>query len=192
MNYYFKILFFLLFCLNCQAKEFKSKFNFSFNLPDGYQLFSQNNLYDVYNHSNNDPTIKKQLSLAKQRLKNQDVELLYNFSSDPLNNITILMFDEDYEMNEKKVLKFCKKILKLEKKVGKRKVKLNECRMHTNPKFADWSMYRENESSFMEGATTQQIIFMYNQKEYVITSGCWKKCDQTKNELLEMVDSIKF
>ena len=64
--------------------------------------------------------------------------------------------------------------------------------MHTNPKFADWSMYRENESSFMEGATTQQIIFMYNQKEYVITSGCWKKCDQTKNELLEMVASIKF
>ena len=186
------LLSFLILSYNSEAKEFNSKFNFSFKLPDGYQLFNQNNLYDVYNHSNKDPLIKIQLDLAKKRLKNQDIELLYNFSSSPLNNITILMFNEDYEMSEKKVLKFCKKILKLEKKVGKRKVKLNECRMHKYPIFANWSVYRENESSFMQGATTQQIIFMFKKKEFVITSGCWKKCEQTKKDLFKMIETIEF
>ena len=130
--------------------------------------------------------------MLKERLKTQDVELLYNFSSHPLNNISILVFNENYKMNKKKVLKQCKKILKLEKKVGKRKVDLKECRMHDEPGFADWSMYRENDSSFVEGATTQQIIFLYKKKEYVFTSGCWHKCSETKNDLFNMVKSIKF
>jgi len=174
------------------AEKFESKYNFRFQLPDGYQIFNNLNLYDVYNHSNKDPLIKAQINLAKQRLKNQNVELLYNFSSHPLNNINILVFNENYKINKKKVLKQCKKILKIEKKVGKRKVELKECRMHDQPLFADWSMYRENDSSFMEGAITQQIIFLYKKKEYVITSACWEKCDETKADLFNLVKSIKF
>ena len=177
---------------NVFAEEFESKYSFRFQLPNGYQIFNNLNLYDVYNHSNKDPLIKAQINLAKQRLKNQNVELLYNFSSHPLNNINILVFDENYKVNKKKVLKQCKKILKIEKKVGKRKVELKECRMHDEPLFADWSMYRENDSSFMEGVTTQQIIFMYKKKEYVITSGCWEKCNETKTDLFNLVKSIKF
>ena len=174
------------------AEEFESKYSFRFQLPDGYQIFNNLNLYDVYNHSNKDPLIKAQINLAKQRLKNQNVELLYNFSSHPLNNINILVFNENYKVNKKKVLKQCKKILKIEKKVGKRKVELKECRMHDQPLFADWSMYRENDSSFMEGVITQQIIFLYKKKEYVITSACWEKCDETKADLFNLVKSIKF
>jgi GTPase SAR1 family protein len=174
------------------AEKFESKYNFRFQLPDGYQIFNNLNLYDVYNHSNKDPLIKAQINLAKQRLKNQNVELLYNFSSHPLNNINILVFNENYKINKKKVLKQCKKILKIEKKVGKRKVELKECRMHDQPLFADWSMYRENDSSFMEGVITQQIIFLYKKKEYVITSACWEKCDETKADLFNLVKSIKF
>ena len=174
------------------AEEFESKHNFKFQLPDKYQIFNNLNLYDVYNHSNKDPLIKAQINLAKQRLKNQNVELLYNFSSHPLNNINILVFNENYKVNKKKVLKQCKKILKIERKVGKRKVDLKECRMHDQPSFADWSMYRENESSFMEGVVTQQIIFLYKKKEYVVTSACWDKCKATKNDLFSLVKSIKF
>ena len=174
------------------AEEFESKYSFRFQLPDGYQIFNNLNLYDVYNHSNKDPLIKAQINLAKQRLKNQNVELLYNFSSHPLNNINILVFNENYKVNKKKVLKQCKKILKIEKKVGKRKVELKECRMHDEPLFADWSMYRENDSSFMEGVNTQQVIFLYKKKEYVITSACWEKCDETKADLFNLVKSIKF
>ena len=43
--------------------------------------------------------------------------------------------------------------------------------MHDEPKFASWSMYRENDRSFIEEATTQQIVFLYK-KEYAITSDC--------------------
>ena len=53
-------------------------------------------------------------------------------------------------------------------------------------------MYRENDSSFMKETTTQQIIFLYQIKEYIITSACWEKCDETKNNLFEIVKSIKF
>ena len=186
------LIFFILLIGPLKAEQFTSIQNFSFELPKGYQIFNKNNLYDVYNHSNKDPLVKKQINLAKQRLKNKRVELLYNFSSHPFNNINILVFDDNYKVNKRKVLKQCKKILKIERKVGKRKVKLKECRMHDQPSFADWSMYRENESSFMEGVVTQQIIFLYKKKEYVVTSACWDKCEETKNDLFSLVKSIKF
>ena len=183
----------LLFLNNaCFSKEFESQFNFKFNLPEGYEIFNKNNLYDVYNHSNKDPLVKAQINLAKKRLENQKIELLYNFSSHPFNNINILVFDEDYKINEKKVLKQCKKILKIERKVGKRKVDLKECGMHDRPLFADWSMYRENESSFFENQITQQIIFMYKKKEYVLTVACLEKCNQMKSDLFNLVKSVKF
>jgi|TARA_B110000483_G_scaffold227022_1_gene288368 hypothetical protein len=186
------LILFLLLISPLKAEQFNSINNFTFELQEGYVIFNKYNLYDVYNHSNKDPLIKKKINLAKQKLKNQNVELLYNFTSHPFNNINILVFNDNYKVNKKKVLKQCKKILKIEKKISKRKVELKECRMHNQPLFADWSMYRENDSSFMEGVVTQQIIFLYRKKEYVITSACWKKCDETKADLFNLVKSIKF
>ena len=186
------LIFFILLIGPLKAEQFTSIENFTFELPKSYQIFNKNNLYDVYNHSNKDPLVKKQINLAKQRLKNKRVELLYNFSSHPLNNINILVFDDNYKVNKKKVLKQCKKILKIERKVGKRKVNLKECRMHDEPGFADWSMYRENESSFFANETTQQIIFMYKKKECILTVACLEKCSQMKSDLFSLVKSIKF
>jgi hypothetical protein len=180
------------FMSSCLGKNFNSKFLFNFNMPDKYELFNSLNLYDVYDYSNKDLLIKAQINLSRERLKKQDIELLYNFSSHLLNNISILVFNENYKINKKNVLKQCKKILRIERKIGKRKVGLKECRMHKEPQFADWSMYRENESSYKKGATTQQIIFLYKKKEYVITSGCWGKCERTKKDLFNMIESIKF
>tara|TARA_B100001939_G_C16869332_1_gene585613 strand:+ start:103 stop:684 length:582 start_codon:yes stop_codon:yes gene_type:complete len=188
----FRIIFFLFICINCQAKEFKSKFNFSFELTKNYQIINNSNLYEVYSSSHNDPKIKQQINIFNQRLKEQDVEILVNFNQSILDNISILVFDDNYKVDEKKVVKQCKKILKIEKKFGKRKVDIIECRIHEYPKFADWSMYRENESSFFENVLTQQIIFMFNKKEYVITVACIEKCKQTKNDLFQLVKTIKF
>jgi hypothetical protein len=53
-------------------------------------------------------------------------------------------------------------------------------------------MYRENESSFFENVFTQQIIFMFNKKEYVITVACVEKCKESKNDLFQLVKTIKF
>ena len=187
-----QILILILLIKPAYSENFKSIFNFEFYLPDGYEIFNKNNLYDVYDHSNKDPLVKLQINLAKQQLERKRIELLYNFSNHPFNNINILVFDANYKINKKKVLKQCKKILKNERKVGKRKVDLKECRIHDYPLFADWSMYRENDSSFMEGVTTQQIIFLYKKKEYVITSACWDKCEESKNDLFNLIKSIKF
>jgi len=188
----FRIIFFLFICINCQAKEFKSKFNFSFELTNNYQIINNSNLYEVYNSSHNNPKIRQQINIFNQRLKKQDVEILVNFDQSILDNISILVFDDHYKVDEKKVVKQCKKILKMEKKFGQRKVDLIECRMHEYPKFADWSMYRENESSFFENVLTQQIIFMFNKKEYVITVACIENCQQIKNDLFHLVKTIKF
>lgn len=192
MRIFLILLSFLTFLNNSDAKEFKSKFNFSFKLNDNYQIINNSNLYEVYNSSHNDPKIRQQINIFNQRLKEQDVEILVNFKQSILDNISILVFDDNYKVDEKKVFKQCKKILKIEKRFGKRKVDLIECRMHKYPEFADWSMYRENESSFFENVLTQQIIFMFNKKEYVITVACIEKCKQTKNDLFQLVKSIKF
>ena len=190
----FLLIIITLFLLTSEAstEEYKSKHNFRFSLPDGYQLFNNINLFQVYDHSNKDPVIKNQLNYVKKQLQNQNIELLYNFSESPINNITILVFNNNYKVTKKNVLKQCKKILKIERKFGKRKVNLKECRMHNEPFFADWSMYRENESSYVEGSITQQVIFLYKKKEYVFTAACWHKCSETKNDLFNLVKSIKF
>ena len=186
------LIFFILLIGPLKAEQFTSIENFSFELPKGYMILNKNNLYDVYNASSHDPVLKKQMNLFKQRLQKQNVEILFNFNQSLFNNISIIVFEDYYKVNQKKVLKQCKKILKIEKKYGKRKVDLIECRMHDYPKFADWSMYRENESSFFENELTQQIIFMYKKKEYVLTVACVEKCDQMKSDLFNLVKSIKF
>ena len=186
------LIFFILLISPLKAEQFTSIENFTFELPKGYIILNKNSLYDIYNTSSHDPVLKKQMSLFKQRLQKQNVEILFNFNQSRFNNISIMTFDDYYKVNKKKVIKQCKKILKIEKKYGKRNVNLIECRMHDYPKFADWSMYRENESSFFENELTQQIIFMFNKKEYVITVACIEKCEETKNDLFQMVKTIKF
>ena len=190
--YKFFLIFFIFLMSPLKAEQFTSIENFSFELQNGYVILNKNNLYDIYNASNHDPVLKKQMNLFKQRLQKQNVEILFNFNQSRFNNISIIVFEDYYKVNQKKVLKQCKKILKIEKKYGKRKVDLIECRMHDYPKFADWSMYRENESSFFENELTQQIIFMYKKKEYVLTVACVEKCDQMKSDLFNLVKSIKF
>ena len=186
------LIFFILLIGPLKAEQFTSIENFSFELPKGYMILNKNNLYDVYNASSHDPVLKKQMNLFKQRLQKQNVEILFNFNQSRFNNISIMVFEDYYKVNQKKVLKQCKKILKMASKYGKRKVDLIECRMHDYPKFADWSMYRENESSFFENELTQQIIFMYKKKEYVLTVACVEKCNQMKSDLFNLVKSIKF
>ena len=186
------LIFFILLMSPLRAEQFTSIENFTFELPKGYMILNKNNLYDVYNASGHDPVLKKQMSLFKQRLQKQNVEILFNFNQSRFNNISIMTFEDYYKVNKKKVIKQCKKILKIEKKYGKRNVNLIECRMHDYPKFADWSMYRENESSFFENELTQQIIFMFKKKEYVLTVACLEKCNQIKSDLFNLVKSIKF
>jgi hypothetical protein len=186
------LIFFILLITPLKAEQFTSIENFSFELPKGYVILNKNNLYDVYNASSHDPILKKQMNLFKQRLQKQNVEILYNFNQSRFNNIAIMVFEGYYKVNQKKVLKQCKKILKMASKYGKKKVDLIECKMHDYPKFADWSLYRENESSFFENQITQQIIFMYKKKEYVLTVACVEKCNQMKSDLFNLVKSIKF
>ena len=190
--YKFFLIFFIFLMSPLKAEQFTSIENFSFELQNGYVILNKNNLYDIYNASNHDPVLKKQMNLFKQRLQKQNVEILFNFNQSRFNNISIMVFEGYYKVNQKKVLKQCKKILKMASKYGKRKVDLIECRMHDYPKFADWSMYRENESSFFENELTQQIIFMYKKKEYVLTVACVEKCNQMKSDLFNLVKSIKF
>ena len=191
-----KIILFLVVFLgisnNCLGKEFTSKFNFKFNLSDDYQIINSLTLYDVYKQSHKDPFKQRQINRFKQILQTKDIELLYNFKQSPFNNISILVFKSNYRVNKKKVLNQCKKILKNSIKYGGKKVDLIECRMHSDPKFADWSMYRENESSFFDNELTQQIIFQYKKKEYVITVACIEKCSLMRTDLFKLVESIKF
>ena len=174
------------------AAEFNSKHNFKFNLSDGYQIINNLNLFDVYKKSHKDPFKQKQIERFKEILQKKDIELLYNFEQSLLNNISILVFNNQYKVNKKKVLKQCKKIIKNSMKYGGKKVDIIECRMHQYPKFADWSMYRENKNSFFENELTQQIIFQYKKKEYVITVACIEKCNLMKNDLFKLVETIKF
>ena len=93
----------------CLAKEFNSKFNFKFNLSNNYQIINSLTLYDVYKQSHKDPLKQKQINKFKQILEKKNIELLYNFKQSQFNNISILVFNNNYKVNKKKVLSQCKK-----------------------------------------------------------------------------------
>ena len=93
-NIKIKVLVFLFLILgisNALAKEFNSKFNFTFDLPDGYEILNSLNLYNVYSSSHKDPFLKKQINRFKKILEQQNIEILYNFSQSSVNNISILV-----------------------------------------------------------------------------------------------------
>lgn len=186
------LIFFILFMAPLKAEQFTSIEKFTFDLPEGYIILNNDNIYDILNSSNHNIELKKQMNSYKKILKQHKVEILFNKNKSLLNRIYITVFNNYYKVNKKKVLKQCRKILKYEQKVAKKKVDLIECRMHNYPKFADWSMYRENENSFFENQITQQIIFMFKKKEYILTSACYEKCVQMKYDLFNMIKSIKF
>ena len=186
------LIFFLLFMAPLKAEQFTSIEKFTFDLPEGYIILNNDNIYDILNSSNHNIELKKQMNSYKKILKQHKVEILFNKNESLLNRIYITVFNNHYKVNKEKVLKQCRKILKIEQKVAKKKVDLIECRMHNFPKFADWSMYRENENSFFENQITQQIIFMFKKKEYILTSACYEKCVQMKYHLFNMIKSIKF
>ncbi|MDC0864165.1 hypothetical protein OAP88_04865 [Candidatus Pelagibacter sp.] len=175
-----------------KAEQFTSIEKFTFDLPEGYIILNNDNIYDILNSSNHNIELKKQMNSYKKILKQHKVEILFNKNESLLNRIYITVFNNYYKVNKKKVLKQCRKILNYEQKVAKKKVDLIECRMHNYPKFADWSMYRENENSFFDNQITQQIIFMFKKKEYILTSACYEKCVQMKYDLFNMIKSIKF
>jgi len=186
------LIFFLLFMAPLKAEQFTSIEKFTFDLPEGYIILNNDNIYDILNSSNHNIELKKQMNSYKKILKQHKVEILFNKNESLLNRIYITVFNNYYKVNKKKVLKQCRKILNYEQKVAKKKVDLIECRMHNYPKFADWSMYRENENSFFDNQITQQIIFMFKKKEYILTSACYEKCVQMKYDLFNMIKSIKF
>ena len=102
--YKFFLIFFIFLIGPLKAEQFTSIENFTFELPKGYMILNKNNLYDVYNASNHDPILKKQMSLFKQRLQKQNVEILYNFNQSQFNNISIMVFEGYYKVNQKKFL----------------------------------------------------------------------------------------
>ena len=161
-------------------------------MPEGYIILNDNNIYDILKSSNHSSELKRKMKSYEKILKKHKVEILLDKNKSQLNKIYITIFNNYYKVNKKKVLKQCRKILKLEQKTVKKRVDLIECRMHKYPKFADWSMYRENENSFFENQITQQIIFMFKKKEYIFTSACYEKCNQMKSDLFNLVKSINF
>tara|TARA_A100001011_G_C14309909_1_gene845030 strand:- start:94 stop:669 length:576 start_codon:yes stop_codon:yes gene_type:complete len=186
------LIFLLLFIAPLKAEQFYSIEKFTFELPEGYIILNNDNIYNILDSSNHSLKLKKKMRSYEKILKKQNVEILLDKNESQLNKIYITIFNNYYKVNKKKVLKQCRKILKLEQKAVKKKVDLIECRMHNYPKFADWSMYRENENSFFENQITQQIIFMFKKKEYIFTSACYEKCNQMKSDLFNLVKSIKF
>ena len=62
-------LFLILGISNTLAKEFNSKFNFTFVMPAGYEILNNLNLYNVYNSSHKDAFLKQQINRFKKILE---------------------------------------------------------------------------------------------------------------------------
>ena len=143
-----------------------------------------------------DTSKESKLYLLAEKLKNefkkQKFDILFN-KTKPVNNITLIKFKtKKYEINN--IKKYCESILDKEKILGKIDSKIKDCKYTKQPDFADWSIYRESESSFVKNITTQQIIFYYLDSEFNITTNCddLSNCIDSRKRLSQLVNSIEF
>lgn len=177
-----------------EVRDLQSVFGFKFLVPNNYVHINNVNFTDILNNSNLENKAKNLALKFNSELKNQKLDILFK-EDFPINNLTIIKYNtEEFNINKNNVKKFCQNILDKEKVVGKINSQIIECKMIKIPKFANWSSFRESNSSFVKNIITQQVIFYFKGAEYNVTTNCTseKNCTESRLRLFNLIQSFEF
>ena len=194
-------LFVLLFSSSVVAKEYKTSFQFSVNIPENYIGVNEVNIDDITNilKSETDINISAWNSLLQETgIKN--IEYFYNINDlenpeiiSP-NNINFVRDDTPYiKVSQNDLIEFCPGYEIFLTSLANRKVTQLQCNISSNPGLKGYSIYMEHINMFPDIATIQYLFWISNSGMIAATLTCdVYNCAEDRVVFKNLVSSIKY
>tara|TARA_B110000211_G_scaffold118094_1_gene136759 strand:- start:164 stop:775 length:612 start_codon:yes stop_codon:yes gene_type:complete len=193
-------LFFSLLSSTAVAKEYKTIFQFSVNIPKNYIGVNDFNLDDVTNILKSETDVN--ISAWKSLLQDSGIkkgEIFYNINDLEnleifTNNINLIRDDSSYyKVLQNDLIEFCPDYEKMLKSLANKKVTQLQCSISSNPGLKGYSIYMEHIGMMPDITTIQYLFWISNSGMIAATLTCdFYNCAEDRVVFKNLVSSIKY
>ena len=193
-------LFVLFFSSSVVAKEYKTIFQFSVNIPENYIGVNEFNMDDLSNILKNETNINiSEWDSLLQDSEIKNVEIFYNINDlDNLeilpNTINLVRDNEAYiKVLQNDLIEFCPDYEKLLTSLANQKVTQLQCNISSNPGLKGYSIYMEHIDMFPDFASIQYLFWISNNGMIAATLTCdFYNCAEDRVVFNNLISSIKY
>ena len=193
-------LFVLLFSSSVVAKEYKTIFQFSVNIPENYIGVNEFNMDDLSNILKNETNINiSEWDSLLQDSEIKNVEIFYNINDlDNLeilpNTINLIRDNEAYvKFLQNDLIEFCPDYEKLLTSLANQKVTQLQCNISSNPGLKGYSIYMEHIDMFPNFVSIQYLFWISNNGMIAATLTCdFYNCAEDRVVFNNLISSIKY
>ena len=193
-------LFFSLLSSTAVAKEYKTIFQFSVNIPKNYIGVNDFNLDDVTNILKSETVVN--ISAWKSLLQDSGIkkgEIFYNINDLEnleifTNNINLIRDDSSYyKVLQNDLIEFCPDYEKMLTSLANKKVTQLQCSISSNPGLKGYSIYMEHIGMMPDITTIQYLFWISNSGMIAATLTCdFYNCAEDRVVFKNLVSSIKY
>ena len=193
-------LFVLLFSSSVVAKEYKTIFQFSVNIPENYIGINEFNMDDLSNILKNETNINiSEWDSLLQDSEIKNIEIFYNINDlDNLeilpNTINLVRDNEAYiKVLQNDLIEFCPDYEKLLTSLANQKVTQLQCNISSNPGLKGYSIYMEHIDMFPNFVSIQYLFWISNNGMIAATLTCdFYNCAEDRVVFNNLISSIKY
>ena len=193
-------LFVLFFSSSVVAKEYKTIFQFSVNIPENYIGINEFNMDDLSNILKNETNINiSEWDSLLQDSEIKNVEIFYNINDlDNLeilpNTINLIRDNEAYvKFLQNDLIEFCPDYEKLLTSLANQKVTQLQCNISSNPGLKGYSIYMEHIDMFPDFVSIQYLFWISNNGMIAATLTCdFYNCAEDRVVFNNLISSIKY
>ena len=193
-------LFVLFFSSSVVAKEYKTIFQFSVNIPENYIGINEFNMDDLSNILKNETNINiSEWDSLLQDSEIKNVEIFYNINDlDNLeilpNTINLIRDNEAYvKVLQNDLIEFCPDYEKLLTSLANQKVTQLQCNISSNPGLKGYSIYMEHIDMFPDFVSIQYLFWISNNGMIAATLTCdFYNCAEDRVVFNNLISSIKY
>ena len=193
-------LFVLFFSSSVVAKEYKTIFQFSVNIPENYIGVNEFNMDDLSNILKNETNINiSEWDSLLQDSEIKNIEIFYNINDlDNLeilpNTINLVRDNEAYiKVLQNDLIEFCPDYEKLLTSLANQKVTQLQCNISSNPGLKGYSIYMEHIDMFPDFVSIQYLFWISNNGMIAATLTCdFYNCAEDRVVFNNLISSIKY
>ena len=182
------------------AKEYKTIFQFSVDIPENYigvNEFNMNDLTNILKSETNINISEWNSLLQDSEIKN--IEIFYNINDlDNLeimpNTINLVRDNEAYiKVLQNDLIEFCPEYEKLLTSLANQKVTQLQCNISSNPGLKGYSIYMEHIDMFPDFVSIQYLFWISNNGMIAATLTCdFYNCAEDRVVFNNLISSIKY
>ena len=193
-------LFTLLLSSLAVAKEYKTIFEFSVEIPENYIGVNETSTDDITNILKNETNINiSEWNSLLEETGIQNAEYFYNINDledsnfNTVNNINLVRDNSPYvKVSQNDLIEFCPEFEIFLTSLANRKVTQLQCSISSNPGLKGYSIYAEHINMFPDVATIQYLFWISNSGMISATLTCnFYNCAEDRIVFKSLISSIK-